>query len=320
MATDALAREELLSLRRQIAKIEGRLAERLELPSARRGEGEPAEARADAVLVRRDGIAEAGLLPIGVEALDRPLGGGLPRAALTELHGAQMRDAGAVTGFALGLASIMLRDTEEPAPLLWIAAGGMAAEAGELYAPGVVFRYGVPPDRLIFSRVRRIEDALWVAEEAASLSALSLVVLEVAASPRKLDLTATRRLHRRAQLSGRPLFLLRHAGRPEPTAAPVRLGIGAAPAGERPLLSGTLAGSIGPPAVTVTVTRSRNHMPASVTLEWSDDARAWRPKDIAVFERPADTGAVAALSPDGSHPAPALGSRLALRDAGDRAA
>lgn len=304
MAGNAEARETVFALRREIARIEGRLAERLE-PA---GGAEGSEA---AVLARRNGMAETGLMPIGVEVLDRALGGGLPRAALTEIHGARMDDAGAVSGFALGMAAMIIGQMKESQPLLWIAAGGMSAEAGSLYAPGILSRYGIPPERLIMSSPRRLEDALWLAEEAAALAALALVVLEVEASPRKLDLTATRRLHRRTQLAGRPLFLLRHAGRPEPTAAAVRFQIAAAPAAERPLLSGTLVGSIGPPAVTVTISRSRNHMPASATLEWSDDARAWRHRKIAVFGRPPDSGSLAALSADGSHPAPALGAVVA---------
>ncbi len=314
MAANALAREELLSLRRQIAKIEGRLADRLELPVASLGEVRPTgrpdgEIELPALLLRRDGAAEAGLLPIGIEALDAPLGGGLPRAALTEIHGPQMRDAGAVSGFALGMAALAMRNGQ--APLLWIGAGGMFAEAGVPYAPGIVARYGIEPSRLILSSVRRIEDALWLAEEAAALAALAFVVLEVPASPRKLDLTATRRLHRRAQLAGRPLFLLRHAGKPEPTAAPVRLNVAAAPAGEKALLSGTLAGSIGPPAITVTVSRSRNHLPASVTLEWSDDAHAWSRRNDAVLKRPPDSGDLAAVSAHRQDSPPALGPRVA---------
>ena len=62
-------------------------------------------------MLRRHGIAPADgfFLPTGVAALDRTLGGGLPKAALTEIHGAETRDAGAVAGFALALASLVLK-------------------------------------------------------------------------------------------------------------------------------------------------------------------------------------------------------------------
>ena len=59
-------------------------------------------------MLRRNGVATAEILPTGVEALDEALGGGLPRAALTEIHGLETRDAGAVAGFVLALASLLL--------------------------------------------------------------------------------------------------------------------------------------------------------------------------------------------------------------------
>lgn len=335
MAQAALARQELFALRREIARIEGRLAERLELPvfepRAIPGESKVVPDAGDAMVVRRGGIAGPALLPIGVPALDGPLGGGLPLAAMTEIHGTQMRDAGAVAGFALGLAALALKGSPDgDRPILWVSAAGMFAEAGEPYMPGILSRYGISAQRMLFCRAQRIEQALWVAEEAAALPALALVLLEIGGSPKKLDLTATRRLHRRAELAGRPLLLLRQAAAAEPTAAPVRLHVRAAPAGERPLLSGTalsgvLEGSIGPPAVTVTITRCRTNMPASATLEWSDDARAFRAREPAAYGsagigRAPDPGAVAALSQDRSHPAAKMGAKLAPHRKGIRAA
>ncbi|KAB2949046.1 MAG: hypothetical protein F9K19_24385, partial [Rhizobiaceae bacterium] len=94
MATSAVAREAVLSLRRTIAKIEGRPAERLDAPV-------PANSgtvlRRDAVPVFDAGAQEVAetCLATGAERLDRALGGGLPMAALTEIHGLAARDAGA---------------------------------------------------------------------------------------------------------------------------------------------------------------------------------------------------------------------------------
>lgn len=332
MAQPALARGELFALRREIARIEGRLAEPLDLPACRLADpaGADADANADAgagagaVLVRRGGVAGPALLPIGVPALDGPLGGGLPLAALTEIHGPQMRDAGAVTGFALGLAALALKQAAADRPVLWILGAGMGAEAGEPYMPGIGPRYGIAAGRMLLCRPQRVEEALWVAEEAAALPALALVLLEIGGASKKLDLTATRRLHRRARQAGRPLLLLRHAAPAAlgaaPTAAPVRLRVSPAPAGERPLLSGTLQGSIGPPAVEVAITRSRTNMPASATLEWSDDAHVFRARNAAAHARSPDPGAVAALSQDRPHPALEMGSRMAPHRAGGRAA
>ncbi|TIT90023.1 MAG: hypothetical protein E5W55_23210, partial [Mesorhizobium sp.] len=102
MAMSAVARETVFALRRQIAKIEGTLPERLEAPA---GSTPLDAARSDVTIVRR-GLAVASpdaFLHTGIERLDTALGGGLPKAALSEIHGLETRDAGAVAGFALSL-------------------------------------------------------------------------------------------------------------------------------------------------------------------------------------------------------------------------
>src|SRR4051812_23440563 len=104
MATSAAARETVFALRHKIAKIEGRLAERL-LPAASGGGTGTAGGTVAAGVVLRRGLAaaRADWLQTGIEPLDRALGGGLPRAALTEIVGTETRDAGASIGFALAL-------------------------------------------------------------------------------------------------------------------------------------------------------------------------------------------------------------------------
>src|SRR5690606_3343648 len=146
MATSAVAREAVSALRREIARIEGTLAERLE-PAGAAGS---ASAGAGIVL-RRQGAADgmAGLLPTGAGGLDAALGGGLPRAALVEIHGRETRDAGAVAGFALALVALARRQAKVKAPLLWVAAGETFPEAGSPYAPGILHRFGLPPDALL---------------------------------------------------------------------------------------------------------------------------------------------------------------------------
>lgn len=295
MARPAVAHEAVFALRREIARIEGILPERLEMP-----EGQEAAGR------------DSALLPTGVKRLDAALGGGLPQAALTEIHGRQSRDAGIAAGFALALASQALQRAETAAPLLWIAMDEAFSEAGVPYAPGLGHRFSIPPGRLLFASARRLDDALWIAEEAAALTALSAVLLEVRSPAAGLDLTATRRLHHRTRAAGRPLFLLRQAGQPEPTAAPVRLVVSPAPAGERRTLAGPLAGSIGSPAFTVTVSRSRTSIPATLTLEWNRDEHSLCERQHT-SRRPQDTGAVAALSAGRAYPAQPAGAVMALR-------
>ena len=267
MAMNAVARDTVFALRRQIAKIEGTLSERLEAPAG---------FDADRMLVRRSGVAEGhGLLATGAAHLDAALSGGLPRAALTEFHGAETRDAGTVAGFALALAGLLLKTAETPAPVLWVGTTEIFREAGFPYARGLQAGFGIAPGNLLYAEAPKTTDALWIAEEAAGLSALSAVVLELRGNPDRLDLTATRRLHRRAQMAGRPVFLLRQAALAEPTAAPVRLIVAPAPATLRNTMAGPLDGTIGRPGIAVTIGKSRAAQPGQFTLEWNPDERTF---------------------------------------------
>ena len=279
MAISAVARETVFALRRQIAKIEGTLPERLQAPA-----GAPLDADgsadatpgADLTIVRR-GLAAAlpdAFLPIGVERLDDALTGGLPKAALSEIHGLETRDAGAVAGFALSLTSLILKQAQG-LPILWIGTSEIFREAGFPYARGLQAAFGIEPKQLLFSEAPKLVDALWVAEEAARMTALAAVILEIRGNPQRLDLTATRRLHARAQSAGRPVFLLRQAAEPEPTAAPVRLIVSSAPAVPRETVAGPLAGSIGRPAFTISIGKSRTALPGQFTLEWNPDERVF---------------------------------------------
>ena len=317
MATSAVAREAVLSLRRTIAKIEGRPAERLEAPVP------VSAAPALTATVLRRGVVPAfaaeaqevveSCLATGAERLDRALGGGLPMAALTEIHGVAARDAGAASGFALAVAGRIgrrRRERGEAGPVLWIGAGPAFTEAGFPHAPGAARLAGLGADELLFCAAPRLADALWVAEEAARLDALSLVLVEVRGNPARLDLTATRRLHRRAQIAGRPVLLLRQAAVAEPTAAPARLLVSAAPAALRATLAGPLPGTLGHTAVAVTIGKRRPAFPGPFFLEWN-------PNELSFCERrPQDAGAVVPASARRTDPAPAAGAVVAFAPAG----
>ena len=296
MATSAVARDTVFVLRQKIAKIEGRLAERLDAPVA--------DGDADDVVVRRHGRAlpQTPFLRTGVGHLDEAMGGGLPGSGLSEIHGAETRDAGAVAGFVLALVAI-LRNVFPPRPVLWIGTADIFGEAGYPYALGLSSGFGLKADDLLFAEAARLTDALWIAEEAAGLKALAAVILEVRGNPAPLNLNATRRLHVRAQRSGRPLFLLRQAAFPDPTAAPVRLVVSPASAGLRSTIAGPLPRSIGPPAFTVALSKSRFAKPGQVTLEWNADERVFHDRNGDSHAdhgpgrfRPEDHGAVLSLS------------------------
>ena len=259
MAKAAVARATVFALRRQIARIEGTLPERLEDPLAAAGAG------------RRQG---GGVLATGADGLDAALGGGLPKAALIEVHGAGTRDAGAVTGFGLALAALLAADSGSAgAPVLWVGTAELFHEAGFPDAAGLWKTFGIEPQALLLCTANKTADALWIAEEAARLATPAAVVLEMRGNPRQLDLTATRRLHTRARDSGRPLLLLRQAAVAEPTAAPVRLVVGPSPSALRETMAGPLAGSIGRPAFTVAVDKGSHVGLRQFTLEWNPDER-----------------------------------------------
>lgn len=274
MATSAVARDIVLSLRQQIARIEGTLPERLEAPAV--GAGPASGPAADAgLLVRREDARGEAFLSTGLDGLDTALGGGLDMAALTEFHGGQTRDAASVSGFALCLTSLLLKRMPSAAQrfLLWIGTAEIFREAGMPYAWGLLQAFGIRPEQLLLAQAPKPADALWIAEEASLVTDFAAVIVELRGCPRVLDLTATRRLHRRARATGHPVFLLRQGALEEPTAAPVRLVLSPAPAGLRETVEGPLAASIGPPAFTVQVSKSRSAMAGRFVLEWNADER-----------------------------------------------
>lgn len=306
MARSAMAQERLCALRHEIARIEGTLPGRLEAPA------NGAREAANAVLTRRRGrgafevAADLEHLSTGADRLDAALDGGIPRAALTEVTSTETRDAGAAAGFAMALAARAVQAAMPPGsagasnpnagPVLWIGQGDIFLEAGSPYAPGVCHAFGLRSEKLLLSRVARLPDALWIAEEAAGLGRCAAVLVELRGNPARLDLTATRRLHRRAGRAGRPVFLVREAAFAEPTAAPLRLAVAPAPSALRHTLAGALPHSIGPPAFAVTIDKSRAGPAGSFILEWNADEHAFRERPSedpgalvsASFERPAD--------------------------------
>ncbi|CAM5590338.1 protein ImuA [Aquamicrobium terrae] len=312
MASSAVARETLLALRRKIASIEGTLPERLEAPGPANA---PGNAPANALAGLPDAAARA-RLRTGAGRLDALLGGGLVRAALTEVHGGQTRDAGAVAGFAMALTGLLLeraenQRAENAAPVLWVGTAEIFREAGFPHAAGLGAPFGIAPERLLLCEAPKLADALWVAEEAAALTTLSAVVLEMRGNCGRLDLTATRRLHRRAQAAGRPVLLLRQAAQAEPTAAPVRLLVSPAPAAARNTLAGPLAGSIGQLAFTVAVDKCPAALPGRFILEWNPDEHQFRERSAAQG-RTEDPVAVVSLSGHGKGAAAAPGKVVAF--------
>lgn len=289
MDAPAMAQDRLVLLRRAIARIEGRPAETLQADPVRAADGP-------------DG--GAGLIRTGIAAFDARLGGGLAAAALTELRAAETRHAASLLGFALCLTDSCA--SAAAGPLLWLTDQADAREAGLPYWPGICGLGGRMPGHFMTAATRTTQDALWVAEEAAASGAFAAVLLELRGNPKALGLDETRRLQRRAALSGRPVILLRVAGLPEATAAPCRLLVAPAPSGLRHSRDGPMAGSIGPAAFTVTIEKARAPSCQPFLLEWNQHDRRFR-----IADKPADSRHRPAAPFDRPDRPPALGPRLA---------
>lgn len=316
MATPQAAQRSIHALRQEIARIESEGGESRS-PAAGwdgRDDGSPAardgiaDSSASAAVDAADSAAQrrpGTVFPLGIPPFDRAMNGGFPAAGLSEIRGEESRNWGAVCAFALMVvARLRQADPRFERPMVWIAAPEARREGGEPWLPGFAEilpslgstlaggREVVPP--LLLVRPRTTLEALWAAETAAASGAIGAVIAEIRGNPACLGLKESRRLHFRARRTGRPLLLLRQAGAAEATAAPIRFLIEPAPSGLRWLAADMpLAGSLGHPAVTATLEKSRSPAPLSLILEWSPDECRFTTRPRA--ERP-DSRAAAPLS------------------------
>jgi len=215
-------------------------------------------------LQRPAGIEDdPGTLPLGIEAIDLALGGGLARGALHEIAAANEAHLAAATGFALGVVSRALlpvipggphepngrmranpdsRDQDlmlgpgfrarglMPASrtdaVLWIAEDMALAESGAPYGPGLD-AFGLAPERLLTVSAAHKRDLLWAMEEALRCRTVSAVIGELRHDD--IDTVAVRRLSLAAAESGALALLLRAAPPRDSSTAATRWIVGAAP-------------------------------------------------------------------------------------------
>jgi protein ImuA len=279
MASPATAQAELCRLRRDIARIEGRLADadRLVLDSDPAG-GPVSRAaavdggeRAGALASKAGSGADLkprqrrGLLRLGHPALDSILEGGLPLAALHEVRAGQSRDGGAAAGFVLALVSRLAEAGGVPS-ILWISEAGARRETGGLYPPGLL-ALGLDPARIVDVATRTGSEAFWAFEAALACPGLGAAICELRQV--SLDLTATRRCALRAREAGVTGFLLRLGGEPEPSAAELRFRVAPAPAGAIDAFSG----GVGRMAWRVALEKNRGGRTGNFSLEWNAHER-----------------------------------------------
>ena len=295
MANSAAAHAELCRLRRDIARMEGRLAEadRLVLPAA----------PGAACVPDMPGTGKGRRLPLGLPRLDRALGGGILLAALHEIRAEETRDGAAAAGFALALLSC-LAAARQPASalpekagtpaLLWISVAETRREVGDLYAPGLL-ALGLDPARLIRVAVRTQAEALWAFEAALSCRGLLVAVCELRRP--SLDLTATRRCAMRAREGDVTGLFLRFGAGAEPSAAETRFRLSPWPAGE---IDGFAAG-VGRMTWRLALEKNRGGRIGLFTVEWNAHERSFaepvprrrtqphpQPVAAASADRPAD--------------------------------
>lgn len=235
------------------------------------------------------------LFPLGLPALDGPLGGGLARGAVHDIYAEAEADAPAASGFALALAACANR----AAPLVWVRQAMVEAEYGSPHGPGLA-ALGLDPARVVLIRAGDAAEALKAAEDAARTAAVATVVLDLWGEPKALDLTASRRLALAAAQTGATLFMTRLAAAPAPSAAASRWAVRAA--ASRPFE----AGAPGLPAFAISLLRHRSGlMPRLWRVEWDRDQCRFR--DAAPLSRRLDA------LPAGRAPAP---RQTGLRRAG----
>lgn len=306
-----MAGDDIARLRRRIAQIEGRVAglgeggknsdsEGLEEEACRRGPASPPSA---SFRPRRSGT----VLPLGIAPLDRLLAGGLRKNALHEIRGEETRDSAAATGFAAAILSrLALADDR---PVLWILEAAAVREAGLPYGAGFD-RLGLDSRRLIVVRVRRPGEALWAFEEGLRCRGLAAVLAEIRGHPKKLDLTASRRLALRAGESGVMGLLLRQAGAPEPGAALTRWHVSPQPAA----ILDDFAAGIGRPVWRLALERNRSGLTGTFNLEWDHGTCSFVPAISPALPVPRP-----AAAPDRPH-LPAEAGTLVAFPPGRRAA
>lgn len=320
-----LAHEDLNCLRHKIAKIEKRSTARFDDTSfAKSAVKHESKEKGFVTLSAQYGNKNNNVLGFDDPGLERALSGGINLAALTEFRSQETRQTGAASAFTWVLAHQMQRFLKqkhnEDLPILFISETSSRLEGGHIYPPGLI-SLGINPATCLFIQPRSLHDALWVAELAAKQKSVAATILEVRGNPQNLDMAGTRRLHLRAQSSGRPFFLLRQAGHEEATAARLRFGVQSAPAALRALPSQKLfSSSLSRPAFQITLEKSKNPAPQSFILEWNNDSHSFttRYQDISsnqvdfYQEQPPDIGGGVSLSGDGPNQALKMGRVLAF--------
>jgi protein ImuA len=244
-------------------------------------------------------------LALGIPEIDAALGGGLGRGALHEIAARGEAATAAATGFALALATRLVRpmslggaprDGESVASdrnfgsyVIWIAEDLSLAENGAPYGPGLD-GVGIAPEQLIVVAAPCARDVLWAMEEALRCRAIGVVIGEM--RPHGIDQVATRRLSLAAAAGGALGLILRTAPDAEPSAAATRWIVGAAPSSSLAKGRNERLHGAGLPRLTAQLVRNRRGHLGAWILEWNSVEQRFKlathsePVAGAAFDRP----------------------------------
>jgi len=218
-------------------------------------------------------------ITFGSKAIDEGLNGGLRRGALHEIFAARHADSAAAIGFACTLA---LRAAGS-APILLARQDVVNSEMGHLNASGLC-ELGLDPSRIILVQARDIEGVLRAGEQGARCPPLGAVLMQSWGNPKILDLKASRRLALASAKSGVPVFMVRVAAAPEPSAAVTRWIIETAPS------RALAANAPGAPAFVLNLARHRGGVAERRWhVEWNRDRKCFEGQEragIAPLPRP----------------------------------
>ncbi len=218
---------------------------------------------AEKVAAIRGSLAGAVLLekhvrvPLGHDAVDACLKGGLRRGALHEVFVQGGHEATA-TCFAATLARRVCGRRH----LLWIRQDFSALEFGELAATGLL-ELGIDPGRVLLLRVNDATAALRAGIDALSCTELGVVVIEIPGAPKVLDLTASRRLTLSSAQSNVTTILLRFSAEPGASTAETRWLIRSAKSSEEE--------DWGKPVFEAHLMRNRSGQMGCWMMEWNCD-------------------------------------------------
>ncbi len=236
-------------------------------------------------------IPAARKFALGVDEVDRILGGGLARACLHEVFAKSSGDEPSATGFALAIA---FRAAETGRKIVWIRNRLAGLETGIPYAPGLM-ELGIDPDDVILVAAKNDIAVLRAALEALRAPALGAVLIDIWGAVPLLDLTTSRRLMLAASRSGVTGFVLRPACQPQSSAALTRWRVAALPS--TGLATGFAAQAPSHPIFDISLERHRAGIPPHRwRVEWNRDHKRFDRPDDALQPLPADGARIGHLA------------------------